>query len=133
LSSTSGNEWRRYHGPHRPFWEPVRLVDFDGERKEALRALRDELIREAAGDKITDERLALHAILERLFTQATVTGSEAIYELARRATLRLPPPEKRNRRRRLTNDRRDHLIAVVGQMWEVFTAPNFPLSPDTED
>jgi hypothetical protein len=98
LSATSGNEWRRDHGPHRPFWEPVRLVDFDGDRLEALRTLRAELRQEAETDEMKDERLALHAIIEILFTQTTVTGAAAGAELARLATLRLPQPEGRRRR-----------------------------------
>jgi hypothetical protein len=127
LEITHGNEWKRQHGPNRPFWEPVRLVDFDGERLKALEKLRSDLIEEAATTEMSDERLALHSILEILFTQATVTGSAGIAETTRRATARLPQPTGRGRRR-LTQQRREHLIGVVGQIWEVFTSHNFPLS-----
>lgn len=126
MATTSGNEWKREHGPNRPFWEPVRLVDFDGERLKALEKLRQELIVEAESSDMPDERLALHCILELLFTQATVTGSAGVAETTRRATARLPQPTGRGKRR-LTQQRREHLIGVVGQMWEIFTAYNFPL------
>jgi hypothetical protein len=128
LVTTSGNEWNREHGPNRPVWEPVRLVDFDGERLEALKTLRDELRNEALSPEMNDHRLALHAILEILFTQATVSGPSGAAELTRLANSRLPEPQRRGARRRLTPGRRDELIVVAGQMWQVFTAHNFPLT-----
>jgi hypothetical protein len=129
LVTTSGNEWHRHHGPNRPVWEPVRLIDFDDERLEALKALRDVLREEALSDGMTDSRLALHALLEILFTQATVTGPSGAAELTRLATTRLPKPPG-SRKRILMPARRDELIIVAGQMWEVFTAHNFPLNTD---
>lgn len=125
MSKTSGNDWRRDHGPDRPFWEPVRLADFDGERLEALRQLRQDL-RSQELSSMRDQDLAMRAILEMLFSQATVTAAAAKAEMIRLTTQALPAPEGR-KRRKLSSARRDELIMLFGDAWSIFTRPNFPL------
>ena len=127
MSKTSGNDWRRDHGPDRPFWEPVRLVDFDGERLGALRQLRQDLRGQELGN-MQDQDLAMRAILDMLFTQGTVTAAAANAETIRLATQALPAPEGR-KWRKLSSTRRDELIMLFGDAWSIFTRPNFPLPP----
>ncbi len=125
MTDTSG-EWILSQGPNRPIWEPVRLADFADERLEALHALRMQLHKEVEGD-IKDDRLALYAIIETLMRQTVVTADQGKAMTIVLATQRLPQPEG-NGRKKLKARRRDDLILVVGQMWEVFTAHNFPLN-----
>jgi len=126
------DEWWLSNGPNRPQWEPVRLVDFDGERRLALDALRAELRGTPLPD-LTDDQLAMHSILEVLFRDARVAIANAKAEAVRLATQQLPDPGT-GRRKRLSAARRDDVLLAVGRIWEVFTAHNFPLSqpPDGE-
>ncbi|HVI69003.1 MAG TPA: hypothetical protein VM581_00940 [Magnetospirillaceae bacterium] len=124
---SKNGDWVISYGPNRPLWEPVRLVDFADERLVALRALQEELQAEAATATMADDRLALHATLEVLFSQTVVNAYAALAETLRLAAHRLPKPEGR-RRAVLSIDRRRDLTMTVGQVWVAFTAPNFPLN-----
>lgn len=120
------DDWRLSGGPERPLWEPVRLVDFADKRLEALSALRAKL-REMPLADMTDENLVMHAILEQLFTNATVRVDYAKAASTRLATQALPKPPK-GRRKRLTADRRADILVMVGRMWSIFITHNFPLN-----
>lgn len=125
------SEWTISGGPNRPFWEPVRLVDFAGEREAALRRLRQRL-NETPQEQLDDNDLAMHAILEILFTRGTVRLDQARPETLRLATQILPDPG-RGRHKRLASSRRDDLLVTVGHVWTVFISHNFPLNqPDFE-
>jgi hypothetical protein len=125
-------DWTISGGPERPIWEPVRLIDFAGEREAALRKLRQRL-NETPHDHLSDEDLAMHAILEYVFTRGTVRLDQARAETVRLATQRLPDPGA-GKRRRLHAAQRDDLLVMVGHIWTVFISHNFPLNqPDSED
>lgn len=137
------SDWILSGGADRPIWEPVRFVDFAGERFQVLNRLQAALnlpnLPAGESDKarleryrkhlaqLDDEDLALHAILESLFTNATVRLDVAKAETIRLATMRLPlPPGKK--RRRLERARQDDILVIVGRMWTIFTSHNFPLN-----
>jgi hypothetical protein len=107
------------------------LADFADKRRQALDKLRAEL-RETQLDQLTDDQLAMHAILEMLFRDARTTVDVAKAEAVRLATQQLPSPSA-GRRKRLSATRRDDILLTVGRMWEVFTAHNFPLQPNQKN
>lgn len=121
------SDWHLSPGAERPMWEPVRFVDFAGERLEALRWLRQRL-RESPLENLSDEELAMHAILEYMFSRGTVRLEDAKAEAIRLANARLPDPGS-GRRRRLLARQRDDMLITVGVVWGRFTSHNFPLEP----
>jgi hypothetical protein len=120
------SEWTISGGPERPFWEPVRLIDFADERGAALRRLRQQL-NETPRDQLDDGDLTMHAILELIFARGTVRLDQVRSETLRLATQMLPDPG-RGKRKRLPSSRRDDLIVAVGHVWTVFISHNFPLN-----
>lgn len=137
-------EWKLSGGADRPLWEPVRYIDFDGERLRVLTELRlalnlpllPEGTTETDDEKaeryrahlahMSDEDLALHAILEYLFVNATIRVDTAKIEAIRLATMRLPLPVKGGRKLRAAQ--RDDMLIIVGRVWSMFIAHNFPLN-----
>lgn len=124
------SDWHLSPGAERPMWEPVRYVDFAGERLAALRRLRQTL-RDTPPENLSDEDLAMHAILEYMFSRGTVRIEDAKAEALRLATARLPDPGSK-RRRRLAPRQRDDMLITVGVVWGRFTSHNFPLEPPAE-
>ncbi|HKX72536.1 MAG TPA: hypothetical protein VJM32_00810 [Candidatus Saccharimonadales bacterium] len=124
------SDWSLSDGPNRPDWEPVRFIDFAGKRLDALKALRQRLS-DIGLSHMTDKELAMHAILEYLFTRSTVRLDQARAEAIRLKTQSLPDPG-RGRRRRIPGAQRDDMIVMVGLAWADFISHNFPLPPTPE-
>ena len=124
------SDWQLSQGPHRPMWEPVRLVDFEGERLEALRGLL-QWLEDAPREEWDDEDLGMYAILDYLFSNATVRLDIAVVHAQQIATANLPDPGPR-RKRILQQARREQIIVAVGVAWGMFISPNFPLAPSPE-
>lgn len=108
--------------PERPSWEPVRRIDFDGERLEALKTLRTALLHKPLRELSVME-LAMRAILEQLDRGTVTVGAAKAEAMCLGA-----------QRHRLIHGRafpqreREMLILTVGAAWTHFTAHNFPLN-----